>query len=317
MGRSDDVDSPIPFINTRYELAGGMDSQEDEYDNNYGLATGEGLRKRGRQDDGYSTSYRLPNLPTDANSRLRSPNRAKCDGLLSKVWDFCTSAFRGFTAGGGQSYPAKHASEVEEIRDEKSYEDYLLEQNSTPVPGRFPHDESDGEHITPRPSETPPRPAKRRQISNENGADKWVIVPEVNKSPRKSAIPRPVSRGSVPRRSILATRASTVSHAGSPALHPNRPASFASPRSTPSKLRESTAPAAQSPASIEAAKWAAKKRKEEQETDESIRRFNSKLKAMIKEGREALGTKIEIKDDDDLYEDNNMDEEDDEGFVSG
>lgn len=304
MARSDFVDSPTPFINTRYELAGGMDSQQDEYEDNYGLNTREGLRKCGRQDDGYSASYHLPNLPTDANGRLRSPNRIKGDGILSKVWDFCTSAFRGFSAGGGESYPVKNASKLQEVQDEKTYDDYLLYQNLTPVPGRYPQDESDEAPFERPRSETPPRPAKRRQISTENTVDKWVMVPEVRRSSRKStAIPRPMSRASVPRRAILAGRASTVSHAGSPALHPNRPVSFASPRS-PTKLRDSAPP--QSPASIEAAKWAARKRREEQETDESIRRFNSRLKAMIKEGREALGTKIEIKD---LDEDHEMDDD--------
>lgn len=35
-------------------------------------------------------------------------------------------------------------------------------------------------------------------------------------------------------------------------------------------------------------------KRENQEADESIRRFNSQLQAMIREGKEALGTKIEV-----------------------
>jgi hypothetical protein len=50
----------------------------------------------------------------------------------------------------------------------------------------------------------------------------------------------------------------------------------------------------ESPAAKEAQKWAALKRKEEREADESIRRLDAQLKAMIKEGKEALGTKIEV-----------------------
>jgi len=41
------------------------------------------------------------------------------------------------------------------------------------------------------------------------------------------------------------------------------------------------------------------KRKEEREADESIRRLDAQLKAMIREGKEALGTKIEVEMDDD------------------
>jgi len=324
MGRSGDIDSPLPFVNTRYELAGGMDSREDEYDYNYDLGRRDESRKLGRQDDGYSGSSRLPNLPTDANGRLRSPTQPKTDGVvgnvISKVWDFCTSAFRGFTAGGGQMYPIKSEAGTLRSQDEKTYTEYLRTQNLTPIPGRFPDEDFEEEYFaTPSQNQTPPRPAKRRQISNGKGVERWVLVPETagqspQKSPRKhSGIPRPVSRGSVARRALLTNRTSYISHAGSPALQANRPASYASPRSPPSKPRDSTAP---SPASIEARKFLAKKRKEEQEADESIRRFNDKLKAMIKEGQEALGTKIEIEDD--CFEDHDMDNEmDDEGFVSG
>jgi hypothetical protein len=58
-----------------------------------------------------------------------------------------------------------------------------------------------------------------------------------------------------------------------------------------------------SPAAKEAARWAALKKKEEREADQSIRRLDAQLKAMIREGKEALGTKIEVQidtDDDDL-----------------
>ncbi|KUJ06509.1 uncharacterized protein LY89DRAFT_542607, partial [Mollisia scopiformis] len=50
----------------------------------------------------------------------------------------------------------------------------------------------------------------------------------------------------------------------------------------------------ESPAAKEAKRWAALKRKEEREADESIRRLDAQLKAMIREGKEALGTKIEV-----------------------
>lgn len=51
-----------------------------------------------------------------------------------------------------------------------------------------------------------------------------------------------------------------------------------------------------SPAARDAQKWAAKKKREDLEADESMRRFEMQLKAMIREGKEALGTKIEVSD---------------------
>jgi len=38
---------------------------------------------------------------------------------------------------------------------------------------------------------------------------------------------------------------------------------------------------------------------EEREADESIKRFNKQLRDMIREGKEALGTKVEVEVDDD------------------
>ena len=50
----------------------------------------------------------------------------------------------------------------------------------------------------------------------------------------------------------------------------------------------------ESPAAREASRWAALKKKEEREADQSLRRLDAQLKAMIREGKEALGTKIEV-----------------------
>jgi hypothetical protein len=63
-------------------------------------------------------------------------------------------------------------------------------------------------------------------------------------------------------------------------------------------MREVRGPAEESPVAKEARRWKAQKRKEEREADESIRRLDAQLKAMIREGKEALGTKIEVLDDD-------------------
>jgi hypothetical protein len=43
-------------------------------------------------------------------------------------------------------------------------------------------------------------------------------------------------------------------------------------------------------------------RREERQTDASIKRLNEQLKAMIKEGKEALGSKVDIVDDENEME---------------
>jgi hypothetical protein len=48
---------------------------------------------------------------------------------------------------------------------------------------------------------------------------------------------------------------------------------------------------------VEAQRLAAKVRKREKEEDRALKGFNDRLKAMIKEGKEALGTKFEIEMD--------------------
>jgi len=54
-------------------------------------------------------------------------------------------------------------------------------------------------------------------------------------------------------------------------------------------------------------------RRKEAKEDESIRRLNAQLKAMIQEGKQALGSKVEIMDGADVDEDIDCDE----GFVEG
>lgn len=52
-----------------------------------------------------------------------------------------------------------------------------------------------------------------------------------------------------------------------------------------------------SPLSPETQRFMAERKREERHADASIRRLNEQLKAMIKEGKEALGTKVEVLDD--------------------
>lgn len=135
--------------------------------------------------------------------------------------------------------------------------------------------------------------------------------------------PLPKAAGNRPR---LAP--SRPSLAGSPGCNVNRPASFASPRvspgksysretdSRPSRLaghRRSRSSVASpqrgtdverrqsfnTPNSPDVQRFEKKMRRKERKEDESIQRLNRQLQDMIKEGKEALETRIEIEDDTD------------------
>jgi hypothetical protein len=391
MARSESMDpgSPIPFVNTRYQLYGGLDTPTAAAAAAHDIEQSEymdaGYRKR--LSDGASTTFEngqntyLPHTPapqfTDSNGRGRmngfetqSAGWGKLaievvGGVVGKVWEFCKAgAFRGFTAGGGKEYGIQgnkpHTPHETNFRPEEvefiSFGE-RSERESTPIPGQFIEDDYISEYIDRRALEsTPPRASKRLHISNDDGEleRNWIMVSSGTTTQMASpqSKTKPVARYRMPTASSAGRRltatttttrlaasransrrpflhrngASAVSHAGSPGLHAARPASFASPRSPggsrlpmPSNnynhakqnlsgLNESNI--LPSPASIEAQKYAARIKREEQETDESIRRFNAQLQAMIREGKEALGTRIEVDEVDELV----MEELLDDGF---
>lgn len=357
--------SPMPFVNTKYVLAGGMDTPtlkamgvESEYsDSTYRQSLGDenanGMRhtRRGLFCDIEGPSY----FPTDGRQGNGRPvgawsspggtvsggwSRAAAQvvgGVAGKIWEFAKASgavFRGFHAGGGQSYtlnsqkPGAYQFEQsenfwEEMQTEKMGQG---DRESTPVPGQFPSEDFIPNYLDQAPSPSTERASKRRQVSRNNTPDEitknWVVVPPASMpskpqhQPRNtptarysmptasSSARRPASRANfaAPRRPPLSRGISHVSHAGSPALTSARGASFASPRSSPNSkipVRASSpskvsTPVIDSPAAREAQKWAAVKKREEREADESIRRLDRQLKAMIREGKEALGTKVEV-----------------------
>lgn len=376
-----DLVSPMPFVNTRYQLAGGIDQEtgsaanyfeESEFsDTGYRRNLSNGSGRRPHFDTEYHSFARLPSsasfetngkplLTAEQTPRSQGWSKAALSvvggvvgGVVGRVWQFCKAgAFSGFAAGGGQQFQLDpyHTVEAEIDNPENSeiwdhditkratmFED-ISGRAPTPLPGQYPNDIDGSPYVVDRrglatPEGTPPRAAKRRQIepeSSEGGIGKsWVVVPSptISKSPirqarysmpttssasrhvhnnQSSTASRPTGRAGM-RRTLLNSRPSGVSHAGSPALRSSAPASYASPRSPggsriPVPIGSKTSSVAQqpsSPAAIEAQKWASKKRKEDQEADKSMRRLNAQLQAMIREGKEALGTKFEVHDVDD------------------
>lgn len=229
--------------------------------------------------------------------------------VAGKVWEFCkASAFRGFYAGGGQGFdmrPPSHSENSSELKD------YNLSQ-MTPIPGRFPTEElkiipdyMSGNYGHQRQETSPSRPAKKHQREKPGSRTElqasWVIVGprDASSLSRESSPSRPSLRKYPPTRRPLTKPTHrrprpSSSYAGSPSLsHPF--ASRASPRASGiSPSKNPAASANSSPVNIEVARHAARIRKREVEEEANLQRLNRQLKAMIKEGKEALGTKYEI-----------------------
>jgi hypothetical protein len=370
--------SPLPFANSRYVLAGGMDTPTMKAarpasvdgtgygDMAYRRSLGNGGHHlRPSESDLYSEMDASGYFPADgygrdANGRGRGWHGPGANGwskfafqavggVVGKVWEFCRNGgavFRGFQAGGGRGYAMDHTERTTPHpldhdtywQDEKSSTWGPIDRESTPLPGRFPEEDLIENYLDlPIPEINSP-PAKRRQVSRNNTQDEltknWVVVqPSTPKATPSNAHVRPPSRFSQPtassasRRSNVASsrpasragssfapfqkpkipRASTVSLMGSPALLSNRGASFASPRASPnsriprpSQSKNSPARIPDSPSAREAKRWAALQKKQERDADESINRLDAQLRAMIKEGKEALGTKIEVEMEEDV-----------------
>jgi hypothetical protein len=182
---------------------------------------------------------------------------------------------------------------------------------------------------------TPCRTAGEKASSGLKSRDTWVIVKNIETDSRESSptrkIPktstfsqnRPISRGATAVRPRLApSRPSRSSFAGSPSLAAGQPASFASPRrqieksnavhrpQTPEgRHRRSQSSIASprrsenvrhnhaTPASPDVQKFEKKLRQKERAQQDSIERLAQQTKDMIREAREALGTRINIEDE--------------------
>ncbi|KAI9751037.1 MAG: hypothetical protein M1835_001279 [Candelina submexicana] len=348
--------SPASFVNTRYLLAGGLDtptiaaSAEYEKEDSRLTPLGAGYRrqwsgsgsKHAHELQGDSYFPTTPSaLAQERNGRSRprvSPNRSRegwgrvvysvVGGVAGKVWEFCRAgAFRGFHAGGGTRYlmrsPCQYQQDVGsswQIVEEKRPLSWPVTRSPTPVPGQFPIEDYIPDYMSQ--DHTPPRAAKRIQREKGTGElrHSWVMVPPSDRPDSREISPSRKSARKVPvassagrkaavglkhgKRPVLpASRPSMGSHAGSPAMLSTRPASYASPRSPTSAYKKA------SPVSIEAQRYAAKLRRGEKETDASMRKLNQQLKLMIREGKEALGSKVEVGE---LQMD--LDGLDDEGF---
>ncbi|KAL6717143.1 hypothetical protein ACLMJK_005058 [Lecanora helva] len=325
--------SPPPFVNTKYELAGGLDTptiaalstmdvQEDESQSppNLHQRGGRGFRGFDPALDDFS-SRPSSALGKEGNGRSRlsgtPPIRnglgkmvSGVVGVAGRVLEFCKeTAFRGFYAGGGPGYaisdPSRNHSMDQSVwlDADKEGDLHFRGRGDSPIPGQFPDEDYIPDYMS-QDHTTPQRPSKRIQREKGQGeiSSSWIMVNDVSRESSPSRLShrkvpsttasarRPLPKNS--RRIVLpASRPSMTSHAGSPGLKSARPASFASTRSP------LCSPQRESPIHVDLQRHAAKMRRRELEEDANLKRLNQQLKAMIKEGREALGSKIEVQDE--------------------
>ena len=329
------VDASI-FVNDRYTLAGGLDTpalrataELDEQN----MSAAWKDRRRAR-DEGFDTpnlSYIAPlsgPLARDRNGMARIPSFQEGSeqpesstwtglafGLVGKVFHFGTNVFRGFYAGGGTGFDLKQAAPP------SIWDPSLNEQATTPLPGSWQDDENfDGDFEQDNPSSAS-RPAyKRRQTDR----DSWIMVgsPDTHdpsprrkvsggnvNTPRSALAVRPAASRASNRRNLAPMtrrQSSHVSYGGSPvhaAVQPlthdsPRRASFAPTRSPHSRPSSAGVPSGASAyISPEAGRFAKRQAKQDRATDKAMTSMSRKLEDLIRQGQEALGTKISIEDD--------------------
>lgn len=229
-------------------------------------------RKRSRRESIFSTPYgSAENFPPPP-SATASWGRTVIN-VVGKVLDFCWSgAFGGFYAGGGRGYrmdpgPSTQLDDTPVLSTSIEKDDIFTTDSNrniqTPVPGQFPEDE----------------------IQRN-----WVVVPNDDRDVFVDAACQPTPTRRVNRKNISPfhthRRQTPVSRLGKRGYLP----------SSPTKNHPLTPRSPQSPSSAETQRHVAQMRRRERQEDASIQRLNSQLEMMIKEGKAALGTRVEVHD---------------------
>jgi hypothetical protein len=340
--RFTDTKSPPPLAHDRYQLAdGGMDRsqtlgrQVGDYDDYFQLQ-----KQRGHWSVPPTPYTGMKQMAMDGVQS--TPSEAKpwsllglVGGVAGKLFQFCTVPFRGFHAGGGQRFTVDSQEEIAERLGLQA--DPFLHQRAGPVqhatPGRFPEDDYGVKSVDSIESERHERPRTKRLRT----ADNWVVVsndgevesrpttprlaerrvPDQLRSP--SQIPRPVSRAgastpSLKRPSLIpVSRRSTTDrrsiHGSSKAVSSSHSRQRSHNRlsyGSPALPVERAAKKPASPLPKDSQRLINKVRREEMEEDARMRRMSSQMSAMLREAKEALGSRFEIEDeydDDGDYDD--------------
>ncbi|KAL0257141.1 hypothetical protein SLS55_007951 [Diplodia seriata] len=266
-----------------------------------------------------------------------------------KAWEYARSTgIIGFYAGGGKGYTLQTPTDnygttptfSRHVRTSSSFD-----ISRTPVPGQYPPDEEEYAVRAPKRQHEDSGPDSWIMVPRMDEELRAATPGLSKRRPPKVNISRPTG----PRRPLIpvARRTSSISSLNSPGLRPESAASIRRPDSAASVRRPDSAASIRrsdsaasfrrpdsaasnrtrphsmgsaftlpspntphSPMTPEIQMLAAQRRREERQRNTSMRKINDRLKDMIREGREALGTRVEIEDA--------MDEDmEDEGFAEG
>lgn len=341
-------DRDSPFVNERYRLAGGFDTPslrathlepavQDEHN----------FRRRLRDDDMGTFGARdcAPSFGPLSRERNGVGRKLQPDdgqnsrstwtglalgaiGIVGKVFSFGSTVVRGFYAGGGKGYDLN----VQSSTGSQSPSTLLHQAAATSIPGSWANEDELLDH----PEQDTDYLAKQKRAQNkrrQTDRDEWVVIetPDMEDGAH-SALKRRISSNYVPRSSlgVTASRASSrrsiapttrrpssyANVAGSPlqrAFLPtgghSRRASIASPRSPQSIQRPGTGDSGAHQLSPETERFAKRQAKQEREVDKTMTSMQQRMKDMIQQAQQALGTRYSVEGDD------NMDLADD-GFLS-
>ena len=354
--------SPAPLANSRYTLAGGLDTPGAALANSFeenafsGTTPEAGFRRgrgwsnatslsastvsyfprqtRGNGSKRVSRREENPSTSTQSSS-WSSTLLSAFSSATTKIWSFCKAgAFRGFYAGGGQGYalevPGRLAESLQISQSPKLLQSSVWQDESEADISKVKTCANPQQNLYQNPQiQTPPpspcRPTKRLREGDLNSD--WVMIPTDQNDSRESspsryptrkpsvASLRSPSKTSNPPRPSLIQQPSFVGSAGlrtaasaapmrSPLPSPDMECELQFPnlrkqlRVTDHQRFKSTLhpSSGSSPLSPEVRKFQAKLRKKQDKEDRELQTMNERLKALIKEGRQALGSTVEVVD---------------------
>jgi len=336
-----DCVTPTPLANTNYCLFGGLDTpgawseqkleRADELDaerdyrhNRFAGPSGISRPDQGETVSGMKQGQTLHDqqyTTSDNGWHLKKAAWALTGGLAGKIFNFCwNTTFQGFHAGGGQAY-TDSAEAVMGCSPSHTSDGFLRKRAR--IPGSYPsgRHSTDGvkqQPVEPLQSDATPTINSRHVSEDSVSKNNWVFV--------EHSQPQDHDQSPIRQRSKASMAGSGRYDFAQPVRAPtSQSASFASPRRTtsvatiytrppstgkrsrasvasPSRRQTSLAVGCSSPASPEIESYQRKRRKEDKRQDQSLRRLNAQLQDMIREGQQALGSKIEIVDDHDTDE---------------
>ncbi|KAI4151941.1 MAG: hypothetical protein LQ340_003197 [Diploschistes diacapsis] len=355
---SPDNMSPAPLVNSNYRLAGGLDTPTAEAKRValYNDPTPDGPFRRGpafastNEPKDYFHNYagentdRLPGRDSNGRAPAPVPFSAKASttwgsmmfNLAGKVWDFCTSNFRGFHAGGGTGY-SFGSSQPTPVRPSP------LQRMESSGWIHVPEATSDNDY------DINPRVSKKTKTSHTSDLrDSWVMIgsPSRNRSrepspsisyrrpstptfPNASSAPTRRTPSAIPRPSLFLRRdhtANSARPASSAGLRSPQPGSPSAPSARPGQHRRSSSfnshlghkakdrrqpnvgrPATpnagsgsdevqrrESPMARQTAQYLEGQRKREAKEDRELSKLSRRLEDLIRQGKEALGTRVEM-----------------------